>query len=276
MKKISTISFGLLVALASTAQVIPNASFETWVSGAPLGWTVNNTPEFAFITQSNDAHQGTSAVRLNTFDLGGFGLAGIINSDNVPQTTFPGSLRLWVKSNILPGEQVAITATFNNAASTIVGAAGALVSEASEQYVLVEADVNILSANPATVSFSFTIISDAMTGVNTATFALIDDLSWDGTSVSESDMAGGFALEKVMPNPVNGDVCMVQYSLDRNAAVDMVVYDLQGKQVMNVFQSNMGAGSYRAELNTASLEAGYYVVACTVDGVRKTLPLVKN
>lgn len=276
MKKISTISFGLLVTLASTAQVIPNASFETWVAGAPVGWTINNTPEFAFITQSNDAHEGSSAVRINTFDLGGLGLAGIINADNVPQTSFPSTLRAWIKTNILAGEQVAITATFNNAASTIVGAAGGLVDEASDVYVLMEADVNILSVNPATVSLSFTIISDAATGVNTATYALIDDLSWDGTSVEEVDMTAGFALEKVMPNPVSGDACMVQYSLDHNAAVEMVVYDLQGKQVMDVLQLNQGAGSYRAELNTASLEAGYYVVACTVDGVRKTLPLVKN
>lgn len=275
MKKISTISFGILVAMASTAQVIPNASFETWMAGAPQGWTVNNNAQFNFITESNDAHAGSKAVRINSFDLGGFVLAGIINADNVPQTSFPQALKGWYKGELVGGDQFFASATFNSASSAIVGAAAGFATESVNMYTEFTADVNILSAGPATVSLSFTIFNPGGTS-SVDSFVLLDDLSWDGTSVEEYDMSAGFALEQVMPNPVTGDACMVQYRLDHNAAVDMVVYDLQGKQVMQVVQMNQGAGHYRAELNTSSLEAGYYVVACTVDGVRKTLPLVKH
>lgn len=80
MKKTCTLILLLASLLGLSAQnTILNSDFELWSYGKPVGWTVGlhgnitsimSLPiEVNFGTQSNDAHSGTSAVRLASSDL---------------------------------------------------------------------------------------------------------------------------------------------------------------------------------------------------------------
>ena len=44
---------------------IPNGGFENWTGGNPDGWTTNNvTGYLELVTQSNDAHSGSSSAKM--------------------------------------------------------------------------------------------------------------------------------------------------------------------------------------------------------------------
>ena len=60
---ILTVTMMTFLSLTVSAQ-IPNAGFENWTGGNPDGWISNNVPGFIeTITQSNNAHSGSYAVR---------------------------------------------------------------------------------------------------------------------------------------------------------------------------------------------------------------------
>lgn len=77
----------LLLARSPVLAQLPNPDFETWISGEPAGWYTSNHPELdpssVNVTQTSDAHSGTSAVR------------GEIISAFSNDTVFPGPFDHW-------------------------------------------------------------------------------------------------------------------------------------------------------------------------------------
>ena len=66
MKKFLLFLFAALGALSMSAQtnLLENASFENWTDGKPDHWTTASSAGNATLTQSDDAHTGSSAVHL--------------------------------------------------------------------------------------------------------------------------------------------------------------------------------------------------------------------
>src|SRR5579862_7924802 len=63
MKKLYALLCSLFILGLIHAQ-IPNAGFENWSGGLPVGWWGVNSPDTLFV-QSSDAHSGSSALRMN-------------------------------------------------------------------------------------------------------------------------------------------------------------------------------------------------------------------
>ncbi len=57
--------FSLLFLVTQAFSQVPNGGFEQWTNGEPDGWYTNNFPDINFVTvtQTNDSHSGTSALR---------------------------------------------------------------------------------------------------------------------------------------------------------------------------------------------------------------------
>ena len=66
MKKFLLFLFAALGALSMSAQtnLLENASFENWTNGKPDHWTTASSAGNATLTQSDDAHTGSSAIQL--------------------------------------------------------------------------------------------------------------------------------------------------------------------------------------------------------------------
>lgn len=66
MKKFLLFLFAALGALSMSAQtnLLENASFENWTDGKPDHWTTASSAGNATLTQSDDAHTGSSAIQL--------------------------------------------------------------------------------------------------------------------------------------------------------------------------------------------------------------------
>lgn len=69
---------------------------------------------------------------------------------------------------------------------------------------------------------------------------------------------------KVVPNPAEG-VSSINMILDGKKEVSVAIYDLMGRQVMNVFEG-VSEGTQSYTVDTQNLNNGIYVVKVTLDG----------
>ncbi|NOZ74443.1 MAG: T9SS type A sorting domain-containing protein [FCB group bacterium] len=76
-------------------------------------------------------------------------------------------------------------------------------------------------------------ISNAMDSVN---FVLT-------TVEDENPVIAGFSLGQNYPNPFN-PVTTIQYNLPENSDVQLIVYDIRGREVIKLVDNNMNAGQY--------------------------------
>lgn len=91
MKKIQTLMLGikwafgkcgynlvLIFLLSGLIEIsfaqIPNASFESWTGGKPDNWKAVNVTGYNFITQVNNAHAGSSAVKSVVLNMNGYNM----------------------------------------------------------------------------------------------------------------------------------------------------------------------------------------------------------
>lgn len=82
----------------------------------------------------------------------------------------------------------------------------------------------------------------------------LDELDADNTQLS------------VYPNPLE-DGSVVSFSLKEKQNVDMVLYDVIGREVMSLYNGDMSPGDHSVALgSTASLRAGIYFVRLQVNG----------
>src|ERR1044071_640612 len=88
----------VLVAMAATLLIpqimraqVPNGDFEQWLLGQPVGWITPNLYAPGTITQSTDAHGGTSAAHgvVKDVTFGVFLQTGRIGTDLEPKEGFP-------------------------------------------------------------------------------------------------------------------------------------------------------------------------------------------
>jgi photosystem II stability/assembly factor-like uncharacterized protein len=73
-----------------------------------------------------------------------------------------------------------------------------------------------------------------------------------------------FALMQNYPNPFNPST-IINYQLAINSFVSLKIYDLAGKEVMNLVNENQTAGYYAVNFNASSLSSGTYFYKLTSD-----------
>lgn len=91
------------------------------------------------------------------------------------------------------------------------------------------------------------------------------------------DWETGLAVElRVAPNPF-GRRTEIGYRLEKDAPLDLALYDAFGRRVRTLEQSNLApAGVYRAELDAGDLPSGLYYLVLQTDRDRQIAPVVKN
>jgi hypothetical protein len=74
-----------------------------------------------------------------------------------------------------------------------------------------------------------------------------------------------FKLNQNFPNPFN-PVTRISFSLPMYAKVTVKVYDIMGREVRQLVNENMNAGSFMIDFNGSDLASGVYFVRLTADG----------
>ena len=90
------------------------------------------------------------------------------------------------------------------------------------------------------------------------------------TFVEEQDgIPGEFALRQNYPNPFN-PATTIEFSLPEEEHVTLVVYDVLGREVAELFNDRAMPGTYRVEFNASSLPSGVYLYRIQSDSFTET------
>lgn len=142
-----------------------------------------------------------------------------------------------------------------------------------EQYV--QHTLNLLNYFNAgdTVIFRFRLFADQR--INAWGWA-IDDLSIQAGNTPVSDdteTPRRFILGRNYPNPFNASTT-IGFELPRNCRVRLIVYDTLGRNVAEILDKNMAAGSHLVTWNSADLASGVYFYRLTAGGNTRIKKLI--
>lgn len=87
----------------------------------------------------------------------------------------------------------------------------------------------------------------------------IDNINIESESVGLEDLAKNFDL-RIQPNPFNSDA-KILFTLNQNEYVSLKVYDILGKEILNLIETDLQSGEYSYNLSKEQLsKSGMYVV----------------
>ena len=82
-----------------------------------------------------------------------------------------------------------------------------------------------------------------------------------------------FELKQPYPNPFN-PVTQIQYALTEDIHVELIVYDILGRQVAELINTDQQAGYHQAVWNGNNNASGLYFVKMTAGGYISTQKLI--
>lgn len=99
--------------------------------------------------------------------------------------------------------------------------------------------------------------------------------------INVSGPLGGTEIEQdqysllAYPNP-SSDASTISFSLPENKNLQLGVYDMLGRNVLEVFTGELDAGTYEFSINSSNLEPGIYFIRLVVDGNITTRKIIVN
>lgn len=86
-------------------------------------------------------------------------------------------------------------------------------------------------------------------------------------------IAGDYRLHQNYPNPFN-PTTKIKFDIPKLSDVKIVIFDAVGREVKNITQNNMTAGSYEYEFNGENLSSGIYYFKLQTSEFNKTVKMV--
>ncbi len=243
---------------------IPNAGFENWSGGEPVGWFSGNIPGFENITQSSDNNSGASAVRGEVIDLSGLpwgpGITtGSINDVNFPVSQKYARLTGFYKFSPVGTDELSIAVDFkkNNG---LLGVGVIKIQNPATAWTPFSIDISF-SNQEIPDAASITVSIGNTTGVNIGSIFLLDDLQFEDPvgieDQSYSPIAETYALKQNYPNPFNPSTT-IEFSLKHSGDVQLSIFNSLGQEVARVIDEPMAKGFYSITWNAEDLPGGIY------------------
>lgn len=93
------------------------------------------------------------------------------------------------------------------------------------------------------------------------------------TDLDSNDLPSELLLNQNYPNPFN-PVTNINFNIPEASFVNLSIYDLSGKQVDELVNTNLAAGSYNRSFNAANLPSGVYIYRLNANGVILTRKMI--
>jgi len=94
------------------------------------------------------------------------------------------------------------------------------------------------------------------------------------TSVEEGhQLPTEFSLEQNFPNPYN-PATTIQYSVKERSPVELVLYDVLGREIEVLVKEEQNAGYYKIDFNAGKLASGIYFYRLQASSFIKTKKMV--
>jgi hypothetical protein len=99
-------------------------------------------------------------------------------------------------------------------------------------------------------------------------------IKWGTTSVDDiKNETISFNLQQNYPNPFN-PVTRIKYSIPHSGLVSIIIYDILGKEILNLVNQYTNAGDHESEFNAGNLPSGVYFYKMKCDDFSKTRQLL--
>jgi len=279
----SVITSLLIYLFFSTASAqILNPSFEDWNSFDPVNWSsTDDDGSIDAITESSDAHDGSSSVRMGVVDLAGFGIPPYLFSidDNGNYHTVSqkhGSLKGWYKFSPVGNDVMYIVVGMLDSDSSAIGAGAVTITNAITNWTEFNIPIFYNPGSPNPVATLISIYISNGTGFpNVGSFALIDQLSFTDPSTVEqiNGLPQDFNLSQNYPNPFN-PTTTISYSLKTAGLVTLSMFDMLGTKVASLVNEVKEAGNYHVTFNASELPSGIYFYTLTSGNFMATKKLI--
>ncbi|HSP88187.1 MAG TPA: T9SS type A sorting domain-containing protein [Ignavibacteriaceae bacterium] len=284
--KLSTVLFSFLLVLlfqVQTSSQVLNGGFENWTMDDPDNWVTTDIPGFVnAVSQSSDAHSGSSSAKLEVVSFGGGPYPPILYAGDdafgFSVSQYHGSLTGYYKFAPLSANEVleVIVAMYHTTAGYIGGGAW-ITNQAASSYTQFSAPIDYLGGGvpvPDTAYISI-IIVDTSGGVGTiGTYALLDDLVLGGPADVhfENPVATSFNLFQNYPNPFNPST-KINFSITEQTVVEIIVYDILGNKITTLVNDNYSAGEYSVDFIAHNLPNGIYIAKMNAGKYSKAIKM---
>jgi len=256
---------------------IPNGDFEQWSNGKPVGWTVDDTTvsgmAFTPITQSSDAHGGSSAMEEQVVGVGFGGqtfaqipplaFSGTVSSTDTggfAYTDQPSSLTGFYRFSPVGSDSILIIVAFKKNGVGVGGGTG-YISASASAYTPFSIPINWGSSEaPDTAYIAISIPASSGTS-NAGTKADFDDLAFSNAGSAVDPSAGSaFSLDQNSPNPLLSSYTTdIQYSLPEAGYTTLTIYDMNGRVVASPAQGFESSGKHLVKFDGSALPDGTYM-----------------
>ena len=101
-------------------------------------------------------------------------------------------------------------------------------------------------------------------------FKVIDPI---GIQQISSEVPQKFELHQNYPNPFNPST-MIKFDISIAGNAELKVFDIQGREVAEIFNGNLMPGKYEANWNAEKFSSGTYIAKLTAGKFVKSIKLV--
>jgi hypothetical protein len=239
---------------SSTFPQIPNNSFENWDQGEPVDWLTSNLNPLIAVTQSSDAHSGSSSARLEIL-LNGFSAESVAlysgsDGNGFPCTQRHASITGYYKLVPQGPDILSVSVQVWQGANQLGTGVLSITTAASSWTQFMAPITYTAPGTPDRCSVRFVFRVTDFTTVGGV--AYIDDLEFSGINdievIDNGQIPGQYILKQNYPNPFNPST-NIHYELPVNSFVNLKVYDVLGNEVAVLMNEEKPAGSYEIEFS---------------------------
>jgi hypothetical protein len=249
-----------LATLSVASAQIPDAGFESWTAGSPTSWITDNVPPvWTPITQSNDAHSGSSSMQGTVITAFTTSVTPVAWNSFTIGSSY-GSLTGWYKFSPVGGDSLDVIVVLFKGGIGIAAGVFSTGASASNYSQLTAPITYAVSGVPDSAWIEILITSSAATTHAGSTFK-IDDLSFGAASTGVQEPTSTtpvvFALSQNYPNPFNPST-KISYQIPTDGFVQLEVYDIMGRTISMLVNEEKPAGQFTATFDASKFTSGIY------------------